>query len=192
MIARENPFNTKERFKVIQPSNGVGFIEQKIYLPGDAIELKEIVVHYKKLDSTIGSKKLVINAKVNRLKPIVIYQEKRTPVIGKPIDLANLSNRTYKAYKFISFKIKGNNMQIITNEKMIRDFPIPSPETIIMDFGHSDVLVSKTIDLKDIEYFKFIKFTMHDNYFRVTVEIDNRRKYKIFKERYGYLLVVDI
>jgi hypothetical protein len=192
VISRDNPFEKNPIIDDFARTIESGLDEQEIYLPTSAVQIRKITIEYKNMDSSIDTKVIKLNFPLNRTKPLIVYQQKKKIMANMMLLKDGMSNASFKPYKFFKFEINGNKVKIITNKRLIRNFPIPYPQTILMDFKHQDVIIPKKFHLKSVSYFKFVNITSHKGYLRFSIEVDDRYRYKIFTKDYGYLMVIEI
>jgi hypothetical protein len=192
--ARQNPFfPSKNETDISFSTNKVSKIEPlkraTLTLPSTARTLESVTITYKNLDGSIVSKKELLGNSVDWHLPIFVSQniggdEKRpnakvVPKRSEPLTkLASLS--------FISLYANKKQFDLITKDKMLRNFLLTKPHRIVCDFKRDINIRSyeKNIDTKSI--IKKIKLGSHKGYYRVVIELDGLYRYKKVHIKNGY------
>jgi len=192
--ARQNPFfPSKNETDISFSTNKVSKIEPlkraTLTLPSTARILESVTITYKNLDGSIVSKKELLGNSVDWHLPIFVSQNiggdkkrpnaKVLPKTSEPLTkLASLS--------FISLYANKKQFDLITKDKMLRNFLLTKPHRIVCDFKRDINIRSyeKNIDTKSI--IKKIKLGNHKGYYRVVIELDGLYRYKKAHIKNGY------
>lgn len=105
---------------------------------------------------------------------------------AKPVE--NTKNeKLVKFLNFISFLASEKELKIVTKAKNLKYFSYEKNK-IVLDFAKPPrSFKTKSLKLEN-EYFKNVVIGWHDRYFRVVLELDKMRKYKLEVAENGYLL----
>ncbi len=203
LFARENPFFpidtteniplTSNKVKKVPPLKRVALI-----FPSTTRILENITVEYKNLDGSIATKKIQLHNAVDWHLPLFIsqsYYELSTK--GKQsVTAKKKKNAPKKArYKkiaslnFITFYAYGKKLNVITKDKLLRDFLLVKPHRIVCDFKRETNIGSYVKSIKH-SLFKKIKVGTHKGYYRVVIELDGYYQYKIKKTSSGYFFTL--
>ena len=206
--ARENPFFPSEGEKdVTYTSNEDRTIPQlkraTLMLPPQARVIKKVIVEYKNLDGSIGTKSIPLNNKVDWHLPIFVSQsyisgekereetdpqsqqiEPETPKIQEQIKTVFLE---IGDIGFAKYLVSQKSFRIKTKDKIIRDFMLVTPYRIVIDFKRDDSFKSLT-KLIDDSYFTMIRVGNHKGYYRVVLELDAQYKYSVKKLEDGCVI----
>ena len=92
-------------------------------------------------------------------------------------------------YSKARFVFRENSVYIETKDKLLKDFFISNPPSIVMDFEATADFASKR---KELTTAPFIKLEMgaHGDYYRVVFRLDKPHKYTIEKKRYGQVVTI--
>ncbi len=197
--ARQNPFfPSKNETDIFSTTNKVSKIEPlkraTIILPSTARTLESVTITYKNLDGSIVTKKELLGNSVDWHLPIFVSQniggdeKKLNPKItsksSEPLTkVASLS--------FISLYADKKQFNLLTKDKMLRNFLLTKPHRIVCDFKRDINIRSyaKKIDTNSV--IKRIKLGNHKGYYRVVIELDGLYRYKktLIKEGYAFTLL---
>lgn len=129
-----------------------------------------------------GTKKLKETTAKTEQKVVEVKIEPNT----KPVE--NIKNeKVAKFLNFISFMASEKELKITTKAKNLKHFAYEKNK-IVLDFAKPPRSF-KTKNLKlESEIFKNVIIGWHDRYFRVVLELDKMRKYKLEATENGYVL----
>jgi len=200
--ARENPFFPSEGEKDLPyTSNQTAEIPKlkraSLTLPSRARVIKKVRVEYENLDASIESKEIELNHLIDWHLPIFISQsfsQDETEKVSKKVikEVIEKKKEVYKKItsikqaKFFTFK---NNMKIITEDKLIRNFLLGQPHRIVLDFQRESSLKTHIKNIKKSVFTK-IRIGNHDGYYRVVIELDGYYRYKLNKQADGCLITL--
>ena len=120
--------------------------------------------------------------------PIMIEEEikpikrKRTPAAKKKQGYKTL----YQNY-FLKVQSNYKNFKIITKDKICKKTKFSTPNRLALDFDRLQYFQTKNITLNRA-FAKKIKLGSHHDFYRMTVELNKYKRYKITPKPYGYLL----
>lgn len=183
LIARENPFeslaspNTDTRINNKQDDKIFESFDFK--LPSTARVLKEIKIIYQNIDGSIEEKVLNIDKNIDWHYPISLSQ--KDAIVSKDSDYINANQ--------IIFFTKENQLFITTNRKMQRDFILPEPFRIIIDFEKKDGDNDDAISINQ-KYFSSINLIKYKDFYRAIITLDGHYQYKISKSDDGYQVIL--
>lgn len=183
--ARDNPFESvitpkSEEHPVTgiyqEPLSSVEFV-----LPSTARVVKSVQVTYQNLDGSIESKTIQLDESIDWHYPLSISQKAK--------------NATYNAenrFKIGEFELVINRERIFiaTRKKMLRDFILPEPYRLVLDIqGVRDNIHEKlTLNKK---YFTNAEVSTHEDFYRISISLDGRYKYKITPQRDGFVITLE-
>jgi hypothetical protein len=90
----------------------------------------------------------------------------------------------------MTFKVVGKEIHLLTKDRKVRDFALPSPSKIVVDFVARDVFSPQTIKLKYKKYFKNVAFGAHRDFYRVAIELNGKYIYDLSKIDDGYRIII--
>ena len=197
--ARQNPFfPSKNETDISYSTNKVSKIEPlkraTLTLPSTARTLESVTITYKNLDGSIVSKKELLGNSVDWHLPIFVSQniggdEKKLNT--KTVSKKSEPLRKIASLSFISLYANKKQFNLITKDKMLRNFLLTKPHRIVCDFKRDINIRSykKKIDTKSI--IKKIKIGNHKGYYRVVIELDGLYRYKktLMKDGYSFTLL---
>ena len=130
----------------------------------------------------LGTKKLKETTAKTEQKVVEVKIEPNT----KPVE--NIKNeKVAKFLNFISFMASEKELKITTKAKNLKHFAYEKNK-IVLDFAKPPRSF-KTKNLKlESEIFKNVIIGWHNRYFRVVLELDKMRKYKLEATENGYVL----
>jgi hypothetical protein len=206
LIARENPFESSTisvlpEIGVVTEDTSDNYLEkEEIYLPNNARRLKKVTIHYISVDGVIRKKEVSMDLGVDYHSPIVLTQEKHIPLISTSDRRDNIKvakpapkiakEEVHTPFDFITFKAIAKEIHILTKDKKVRDFALPNPNKIVVDFVARDVFSPKSIKLKDKKYFKNIAIGAHRDFYRVAIELNGKYIYDLSKIDDGYRIII--
>ncbi len=187
--ARENPFE-----QIVQPKDSgdvtnvvpkESLKREEIKLPTSSRVLVNVTLEYQNIDGSVEKETLKVDKAIDWHKSIVITQVADVPTTTD----ANITNlaENFAPFKFISFSISKDSIDIVTKDKKIRDFGIAEPTKIVIDFKRDESFKSEQKNLKD-SYFKNISVGKHDGFYRVVILLDGIYKYSLKESQNGYKL----
>jgi len=184
LLARENPFESvispkaeEHRVSIRQePLSTVEFV-----LPSTARVIKNIQITYQNLDGSIDSKTIQLDESIDWHYPLMISQRAQ--------------NATYKnenRFKIGEFELVINREKlfIATRKKMLRDFILPEPYRLVLDIQGVKDNISQSLKL-DKKYFTDAEITTHEDFYRISINLDGRYKYMITPQRDGFVITLE-
>ena len=192
--ARQNPFfPSNNETDISYTTNKVSKIEPlkraTLTLPSTARTLESVTITYKNLDGSIVSKKEVLGNSVDWHLPIFVSQnigDDEKKLNTKTVSKKSEPLRKIASLSFISLYANKKQFNLITKDKMLRNFLLTKPHRIVCDFKRDINIRSykKKIDTKSI--IKKIKIGNHKGYYRVVIELDGLYRYKKIPMKDGY------
>lgn len=182
LIAREDPFEPpitpKEGQHNQRESKKEFFQDIEIALPSTARVLQKVSITYQNIDGTIATKELQIHQNIDWHYPLELAQK----AIGKKYI-------GEKRLRFGDFELifDKNTIFIATQYPNVRHFILPSPYRIVLDFEGMDKAINQT-QILDKKYIKQVVFSSHENFYRISLELDGQYAYDINAQRDGYML----
>jgi len=199
--ARENPFfpvDSSEEISVT--TNQINTIpplkRASIELPSTARVLESVTIRYKNLDGSIATKSVEIKEGVDWHLPLFISQSycsndsKTTKSQVKTLKVKQEKALEVLNLDFIRFVVTGNQIKIITKDKLLRDFLLIKPHRIVCDFKRDIDIRSYITKLPKGLVFKRIRIGAHKGYYRVVVELDGYYTYRLKKENSAYIFTL--
>jgi hypothetical protein len=208
LVARDNPFESStisvlpEIGVVTEDTSDNYLAKEEIYLPSNARRLKKITIDYMSVDGVLRKKEISMDLGVDYHSPIVLTQEKHLPLAeisqSNPKNSGNLSvieqpisnEEVHTPFDFVTFKAVDKEIHILTKDKKIRDFALPNPNKIVVDFKPRDVFSPKLVKMKYKKYFKNIALGAHRDFYRVAIELNGKYIYDISKIDDGYRIII--
>jgi len=188
LFGRENPFfpvspqdtpsYTTNEVEQLQPFEGFSFT-----LPDSARILESVTITYIKLDGSQESKTIKIHKTIDWHTPLHVNQKENS------LSKKEENFKKTVSLDFISLYVSYKKIQIHTQDKLLRDFKIPQPDRIVLDFEND--LDFRAYTFKEEGIFKKIRIGNHDGYYRVVFDLDGQYAYKLTKTSYGYLLILE-
>ncbi len=112
-------------------------------------------------------------------KPIHI--KKKKPVVKKR------KYRTIYQNYFLKVQTNYKNFKIFTKDKLLKKVRYTNPSRMTFDFERLQYFHTKNITLNK-PFSKKIKLGSHHSFYRITIELNRYKHYKLIKKPYGYLL----
>lgn len=190
--ARENPFfPTKDDNVPLLTSNEKKDKEPldkvQTILPNQARILQKVTLEYKNLDGSIETKVVEIDKKIDWHIPISISQNKpqEEPIVHtkQPVKDENKDSTKSVSMESAKFSINSKKIKIQTQDKILRDFAMTSPNRVVIDFSNPKEMKNQSFNIGAIV--KSIKIGSHKEYYRAVIELDGRYKYKLLKTADG-------
>jgi len=184
--ARENPFFPADGVKDLpMTSNQATSFEPlkraTITLPNSARVLEKVTIQYKNLDGSVETKSIALGQSIDWHLPLFISQsyasDTQAPQIQTKQSTSKKAIVKLASFRFISFYQSDKKLIIKTKDKLIRDFMLPSPHRIILDFKRNADFRSHIKSLKEAPFTK-IRMGNHKGYYRVVVELDGQYHYR--------------
>ena len=196
--ARDNPFfPTKGEVDIPYTSNAKMTVpplkRAAIAIPSQARVIKKVTVEFLNLDGSIQKSSIQLNNTVDWYLPIFISQSmgelhtKKTTQTPKPTKPKKKKYIQFFNLGFITFYKKGKEIRFATSDFMIRDFLLTKPHRIVMDF-QKDLNLNSRVKILKGRYYKKISFGVHENYYRIVLELDGVYKYRKEQRKKGYSL----
>jgi len=183
--ARENPFQSlvgeNEVVKEAPISTNVAdivepFKKTVVTLPSSSRVLRSIDFVYQNLDGSIAKKSVLVEKGIDWHQPIeVTHKQKSVEKKSEKVE----EKKLLAAFGFIRFEKQGNDLRIITDDEMQRNFLLINPHRIVVDFKRDASFATKHFDIKGSEPFENIHIGNHDGYYRVVIELDGQYRYKL-------------
>ena len=121
----------------------------------------------------------IIPAKTEHIKHI-----KHKRVVHKTRYKQIYKNENLKIY------LNQNHIKISTNDTLLKSWILRYPKRLVLDFGDDFVIYPSYQKNIRSRYIKSLKIGTHDCFYRVTLQLKNRTKYKIKNTSYGYLITL--
>ena len=213
LLARENPFvpddinaTTLNSTNISQNSPKLDKIIAKF--PSDARELVSATFNYKSIDGSIKQNSIDINASFDWHDDIIISSQ--SPVTNETTTDEQTKEATAKKaapkplsvpprieppldsvsfMDFIKFDIFNSKIEIINQDRLIRDFIINKPDKIVMDFNKNSEFNTQTIKVHKGPL-KKITIGAHKGYYRVVLFLDGNYHYGLRQSGNGYTLTL--
>ncbi|WP_324171910.1 AMIN domain-containing protein [Sulfurimonas sp.] len=191
--ARENPFFPSKGEKDISyTSNNVKKFpplkRSSITLPSTARIIKKVTIEYENLDASTQSKSISLDNSVDWHLPIFISQSYEQPAVvaSKKIKNKKIKYKKIASIKYATLFSFNKTLKILTKDKVIRNFLLPVPHRIVIDFKRDTSLKSYSKENKKGIFCK-IRVGNHEGYYRVVIELDGKYRYKMSKVSDGYI-----
>jgi hypothetical protein len=82
-------------------------------------------------------------------------------------------------------------MLVAIKDKLIREFYLPNPSRVVLDFAREKGARAKVIrDLKVVPFNKIV-IGKHSKYYRMVIYMDGKYRYRLLEHEDGYLIVVE-
>lgn len=189
IFARENPFkplfNTpttkQEIIPLLHITTNYAFVTQKEILP----QKPTVVVTPKEVPITPTVPVVVsipqgqANAFMIEKKPIKIKKK-------KPIKKKIKYKTIYQNY-FLKIQTNYKSFKIFTKDTLLKKVRYTNPARMTFDFDRLQYFHTKNITF-DKAFAQKIKLGSHHDFYRITVELNRYKRYKLIKKAYGYLL----
>lgn len=134
-------------------------------------------------------KKSTVKKSISKKSPPkkVIAKETSTEKLVEKKTTGKYKNIAQIEYaKFFAFE---KNLEIVTNDELLRDFLLVQPHRIVMDFKRESSMKTYLQNVKNSIFTK-IRIGNHDGYYRVVVELDGYYRYKLKKLSSGCLITL--
>lgn len=183
--ARQNPFESvitqKEEEHNAQGMHQDPLSSIEFVLPSTARVLKSVQVTYQNLDGSIENKIIQLDESIDWHYPLLISQKAQ--------------GATYKVenrFKLGEFEIIINHSKlfIATRKKLLRDFILPKPYRLVLDFEGVKSNEHQQLKLNK-KYFSDAEISTHEGFYRVSIGFDGRYKYHISPQRDGFVISLE-
>lgn len=180
--ARTNPFEPE-----ITPKEGIHSHKElkneilkniDVELPSTARIVKKVSITYQNIDGTESVREIEIEKSIDWHYPLRLSQN----AIG-----AQYTSENRFSLGAFEFNFNENSLFIATKRKNLRHFLLPTPSRIVLDFNDLDKALNENLAV-DKKYFKSIALTSHDDFYRITLELDGQYDYDLQAQNDGYLL----
>jgi hypothetical protein len=188
LLARINPFEPSEPPNERDDTTSAlprQLGEEKIDLPVGARVIKEIKIVHQENDGSIGSVDRKINKTIDWRAPLRFDQPDAVELPRRAGVFAPISG--LEDVDRIQFFAAGDVLKLQTKDDLIRNFFLPRPSRIAMDFNSSVPLEPAIAKLSD-GYFTQIELSFHDTFYRVVITLESYYPYAIERVSEGYLL----
>ncbi|MDR1451549.1 MAG: AMIN domain-containing protein [Helicobacteraceae bacterium] len=187
-LARLNPFEPIDRSGDRNDSSSFPTrqLEQvTIELPPSSRALREIKITHQENDGSISTINRKVDESIDWRAPLRIDQPnarklQRQTGAFLPIDELATHDR-------VKFFIANDIMKIETKDRLIRNFFLPRPSRVALDFNGSVPFDPIGVKLKEGRFAQ-IELSFHETFYRVIVTLDSYYPYAIEKVSEGYLL----
>lgn len=182
--ARENPFvptlnENDTSYPQTTPSLDI-FKSFNFMLPSTARVLKSVTITYQELDGSINEKKISIDKSIDWHYPLLITQQNAL--------VTDLTKREYLIPPF-RFEIDNKLLYIQTNLELIRNFILPKPFTIVLDFKRTSAIIDDSQSIRK-KYFLGIIAQTFDDFYRVNIILDGNYNYKLRNTKDGHVIAL--
>lgn len=178
LLARDDPFESPKQSEDSKSASKTDvFTNFNFKLPSTARKIKEITITYQNIDGSVDTQKFSIEKGIDWHYPISVSQ------LDAHID----KSPDYYSENKIIFFIKDSKLYISAKRKMLRDFILPEPFRILIDFSKEDGDVEKKLNIDD-KYYKAITLIPHKDFLRVQLTLDGNYQYEVSKNDDGYIL----
>jgi len=196
--ARENPFFPSQGEEDLPfTSNENKQIPKlqrvSISLPSTARVIKKVTIEYENLDASSESKSIDLDNTVDWHLPIFISQsytkQKTLEMKSKTSEKSKLTYKEVAKIKHAKFLVSKKSLKIITEDKLIRNFLLPQPHRIVMDFKRESTMKSYMKNIPNSVFTK-VRIGNHNTYYRVVIELDGYYRYKLKNLSNGCLITL--
>ncbi len=195
--ARENPFfPSKGEKDIAYTSNHVKTLpplkRSSITLPSTARIIKKVTIEYENLDASIQTRSIELDNTIDWHLPLFVSQSYEQPAVEskktaiKPKNNKRIQYKEIASVKYATFLSSKKTLKIKTEDKIIRNFLLPTPHRIVLDFKRDVSLKSYSKENKKGIFCK-IRIGNHDGYYRAVIELDGSYRYKMSKISDGYI-----
>lgn len=203
-FARENPFfPLKDEHDITITSNEDFTIpplhRATITLPSTARVIEGVTIRYKTLDGAQHTKTVELQNSIDWHLPIFISQNiadgentQKTIKSKKKVKTKKQKRKFVKiaSLPFISFYEKEHELKIVTDDKLLRDFLLVTPQRIVCDFQRDTDIGSFIQKAPLASFFTKVRIGTHKGYYRVVVELDGFYSYSVKKIHNGYMITL--
>jgi hypothetical protein len=199
LVARENPFKPVLSADTlgattIKKKEKPEFTKREIQLPNSARVLKTVEIRYQNLDSSIESKIIKIDEKIDWHDTLVLKKAKDKEIIynrsvKNPAKKIAQPVKKIKFKNIISFEITDKTIILKTKDKKLRNFMVSKPYKIVIDFKKELSFYTKVYNL-NLKNFKKITIGKHRGYYRVAIELDGQYLYNLKKIADGFKITL--
>jgi len=201
-FSRDNPFVPVEDISKstnVAPKNS-NFQQKDFSLPDSARILKKVEVYYQNLNGSISKQVVDIDKKIDwhdeftikyknsKIKTLPTTIKTKTKIKKQAI-VKKDDIKIYSYKGFISFKVAGKSIKILTKDSKIRDFSVDKPYKIIVDFRRDSNFLTKTFHI-DKPPFVSVVLGNHDKYYRVAIWLDGQYIYSLKREKGDYIITL--
>jgi hypothetical protein len=133
-------------------------------------------------------------------KPLIQKVEKTTVIKPKPpltgskrvVKIKRHTARYKTIYhdQNLHIQIKGRHIKILTRDTLVKHFRLTHPNRLVLDFGDDFILFPSVNKKIHSPYIRRLKIGTHPCYYRVTLELTNKRRYKVKRVSNGYLITL--
>jgi len=197
-FSRDNPFVPVED---ISKSTNIApkitdFKEKDFSLPDSARILKKIEIYYQNLNGSISKQVVNIDKKIDWHDKFTITHKNSkietlptTVKTKKEIKTKKDDIKIFSYKGFISFKVAGKSIKIITKDSKIRDFLVDEPYKIVLDFRRDTSFLTKTFHINRPPFVSVV-LGNHDKYYRVVIQLDGQYIYNLKREKGDYIITL--
>lgn len=200
--ARENPFfpslGEEDLPYTSNENKKTSYLgKASLSLPSTARRIKKVTIEYENLDASIEKKSIDLDNTIDWHLPIFISQSyksaKKNETNNRKFEVLKKTPQSYDTkleLKNVKFFIAQSSLKIVNNDKLIRNFLLPQPHRIVMDFKKDSRMRGSVKKIKNSVFTK-VKIGNHDGYYRVVLELDGYYRYKLKKQAEGYIITLE-
>lgn len=186
LFGRDDPFELKITPKT-SPQSVKGEITKpleniEVTLPATTRILKEVKFVYQKLDGSMATETIQIDSDIDWHYPISISQvrDKEQFELKKPV-----------SYQLSDFEVViiGKTIHLNSSYKLRQIFVLPQPFRILLDFNRSENVINQSLRL-DKRFFSVISIGTHQDFYRVSLELDGQYGYDLEQDEKGYIIIL--
>lgn len=192
--ARENPFFDADDKQGDRTSNAKiinnPLKQASISLPSTARVIEGVTINYKSLDGSKHTQSIMLDNSIDWHLPIFIsqsYENAQNATESKKSEKEQKRN-SYKhiaSLQYISFYANKENLKVVTQDEMIRNFLLVNPHRIVFDVKRDIDIRSYSKEMAKNSIFTKIRIGNHSGYYRVVIELDGSYSYKLIKSDNG-------
>jgi len=200
VYARENPFvsikNVNKGVINTKTNEPIYLDVVSVPFPDSARKIKKITIEYQHNDGSLGTRVLDMDVAIDWHKPLRFTQKSINHNNTSKSIQKNSSTKIDKTVNskkstlnsLVSYKIVDGGFIIYTKNKLLRDFALPNPYKIVLDFKYNSY--KKSLEKTINSQFKQLSFGSHRGFFRVVMQLDGRYTYKLFNINNGVKILI--
>lgn len=185
-FGRDNPFELKIAPKA-SPHSSKGEITRpledvEVTLPTTARVLKEVKFVYQKLDGSTATETIEIDSDIDWHYPISISQLR---------DKEQLELKKPASYRIADFEVivVGKMVYLNSSFALKQIFVLPQPFRILLDFDRGENAINESLETQK-RFFNRISVGTHQDFYRVTLELDGQYGYDLEQDEKGYRIIL--
>lgn len=190
ITARENPFeplfdtpkSAQEIIPLLHITTNKTFATQKE-------ETNSTVISNELNTSIVTSSEKNVTIKPKDTNTTIATVKKKKPINSKKKKSKAKKRKYTTIYQNYFLKVQTNNknFKIYTQDKLLKKIRYTNPSRITFDFDRLQYFHTKNITFNKA-FAQKIKLGSHHDFYRITVELNRYKRYKLIKKPYGYLL----